>query len=72
MKESGSRKIIVYLIVNLGGNQTGNLMCYHLLTQKSKVISRFMVQSVSNLELSNDKVKETSVNFDAYIRPRLN
>ena len=33
---------------------TGRLMCYHILTQAGKVISRYMVQRVKKLELSTD------------------
>ena len=46
-------------------------MCYHILTQTGKVISRYTVQRVSNIELSTDEVKETFVKFDTLIHQRL-
>ena len=46
-------------------------MCYHILTQTGKVISRSLVHWITNLELSNDKVKETFVNFDTEIHRRI-
>ena len=47
-------------------------MCYHILTQTGKVISRSMVQRFTNIELSTDEFKENFVKFDAYIHQRLN
>ena len=52
--------------------RTGMLMCYHILIHTGKVISRYMVQWVTNIGLSNDEVKEIFVKFDAEIRRSLN
>ena len=46
---------------------TGGLICYHILTQTGKVISRSTVQRVTNLELSTYEVKETFAKFDTEI-----
>ena len=35
-------------------HRTGTLMCYHILTNTGKVISRSTVQRVTNIELSTD------------------
>ena len=45
-------------------HRKGRLICYHILTQTWKVISRSMVQQVTNIELSTDEVKETFAMFD--------
>ena len=39
-------------------HRTGRLMCYHILNQNGKVISRSTVQRVTNLELQDDLVKD--------------
>ena len=52
-------------------HQTGRLMCYHILAQTGKVISRSIVQRVTNLKLSTDEVKETFLKFDTEIHRRL-
>ena len=38
-------------------HRTGRLICYHILTQTGKVISRSTAQRVMNIELSTDEVK---------------
>ena len=35
-------------------HQTGGLMCYHIITRTGEIKSRYTVQRVTNLELSND------------------
>ena len=44
-------------------HQIGRLVCYHILTQIGKVLSRSTVKWVKNIELSTDEVKETFVKF---------
>ena len=44
--------------------RTGRLMTYHVLTQRGKVISRSIVQRVTNLELSTEPVKAIFKEFD--------
>ena len=48
-------------------HRTGRLMCYHILNQNGKVISRSTVQRVTNLELQDDLVKDTFKKYDAEI-----
>ena len=50
---------------------TGRFICYHILTQTRKVISRSTVQRVNNLNFSTDNLKETFWLFDAKIHQRL-
>ena len=52
-------------------HQTGTLLCYCILTQTGKCISRSTVQQVTNIELYTDEVKESFVYFDAEINQRL-
>ena len=40
-------------------HQSGRLICYNLLTQTGKVISKSTSQWVTNIDLSTDEVKET-------------
>ena len=46
-------------------------MCYHIISQASKVISRCTVHRVTNIELSADEFKETFVKFDTEIYLRI-
>ena len=39
-------------------HRTGRLVCYHILTQTGKVISRYTVHRITNIDLSTDEVKE--------------
>ena len=39
-------------------HRTGRLLCYHILTQTGKVISRSTVQRVTNIKISSNEVKE--------------
>ena len=38
-------------------HRTGSLMCFHILTETGKFISRIMVRRVTNIELSTDELK---------------
>ena len=49
----------------------GNLMCYHIINQNGKVISRSSVQRVTQLELQTDEYKTLFHDFDQSIRVRL-
>ena len=46
-------------------------MCYNVLNQKEKVISRSSVQRVTNLELETSEYRETFNNFDSAISQKL-
>ena len=50
---------------------TGRLMCYNILTQTVKVISRSTLHQGTNIELYTDEVKETFVEFDVEINQRI-
>ena len=53
-------------------HQKWRLMCYNIFTQTGKVISRSIVQRVTNLKLSTNEVKENFLKFDTEIHRRLN
>ena len=46
-------------------------MCYHVLTQRGMVISRSIVQRVTNIEKTTTEVKDTFKKFDEAIRQRM-
>ena len=52
-------------------HRTGNMMCYHVLTQRGTVLSRSTVQRVTNLEKTTAAVKDTFNKFDEAIRSKL-
>ena len=52
-------------------HRTGRLMCYHILKQTGRVVSRSTVQRVTNLEKQTKEIKEMFVKFDVEIHRRL-
>ena len=45
-------------------SRTGRIMCYHVLTQTTSVISRSTVQRVTNLELKDKSIEDIFCKFD--------
>ena len=52
-------------------SQTSRLICYHILTQTTSVISRPTVQWVKNLERQNKSIEDTFRKFDDEVHWRL-
>ena len=49
----------------------GNLMCYNILNQNGRVVSRSSVQRETKIELQNDEYKTLFQDFDQSIKARL-
>ena len=52
-------------------HRTGNLMSYHILTRKGKVVSRSSVQRVTELELQTTEFIETFKEFDQSVQKKI-
>ena len=52
-------------------HRTGNLMCYHVLTQNGHVVSRSTVQRVTELEKSTTATKDIFDKFNSFISSKL-